>query len=241
MAYDNSALPTGPNLSLKPSTSNNYEMGIKSFLTANTKLNAAVFKVDTKDEIIISANSTYTQYANSAKTKREGLELSIDSNLSNNFELYGAYTYLDAVFNQSYPSNIRKISPTIPAGWISLEGTVNSGNKIPGTYKHQIYGEISWRYPQLGFKTALEARANSKVFINDLNTDAAPGYTIANIRAGFEQNYSNWKLNEFTRIENIFDKDYIGSVRVNDSSQRNFEPSAGRNYLLGFSATYQFK
>ena len=93
----------------------------------------------------------------------------------------------------------------------------------------------------VGFKTALEARGNSKVYINDLNSDSAPGYAIANIRAGFEQNYSNWKLNEFTRIENIFDKDYIGSVRVNDSSQRNFEPSAGRNYLLGFSATYQFK
>ena len=73
------------------------------------------------------------------------------------------------------------------------------------------------------------------------NSDSAPGYAIANIRAGFEQNYANWKLNEYTRIENIFDKDYIGSVRVNDSSQRNFEPSAGRNYLVGISASYQFK
>jgi len=247
MAYNSASLPTGPNLTLKPSTSDNYEVGFKSFLTNNTKLNVAIFKVDTKQEIIISSNSTYTVYGNSAQTKREGLELSIDSTLSNNFGLYGAYTYLDATFTQNYPSSIRKIvaggtpSSSIPSGWQNLDGTVNAGNKIPGTYKHQIYGELSWRYPQLGFKTALEARGNSKVYINDLNSDSAPGYAIANIRAGFEQNYSNWKLNEFTRIENIFDKDYIGSVRVNDSSQRNFEPSAGRNYLLGFSATYQFK
>jgi len=247
MAYNSASLPTGPNLALKPSTSDNYEVGFKSFLTNNTKLNVAIFKVDTKQEIIISSNSTYTVYGNSAQTKREGLELSIDSTLSNNFGLYGAYTYLDATFTQNYTSSIRKIvaggtpPSSIPSGWQNLDGTVNAGNKIPGTYKHQIYGELSWRYPQLGFKTALEARGNSKVYINDLNSDAAPGYAIANIRAGFEQNYSNWKLNEYTRIENIFDKDYIGSVRVNDSSQRNFEPSAGRNYLLGFSATYQFK
>lgn len=241
MAYNSASLPTGPNLTLKPSTSDNYEFGFKSFLTNNTKLNVAIFKVDTKQEIIISSNSTYTVYGNSAQTKREGLELSIDSTLSNNFGLYGAYTYLDATFTQNYTSSIRKIVGTIPSGWQNLDGTVNAGNKIPGTYKHQIYGELSWKYPQLGFKTALEARGNSKVYINDLNSDSAPGYAIANIRAGFEQNYSNWKLNEYTRIENIFDKDYIGSVRVNDSSQRNFEPSAGRNYLLGFSATYQFK
>jgi len=43
------------------------------------------------------------------------------------------------------------------------------------------------------------------------------------------------------RIENIFDRSYIGAVRVNDSNNRNFEPGAGRNYLLGLNASYQFK
>ena len=75
MAYNSSSLPTGPNLTLKPSTSDNYEIGFKSFLTNNIKLNIAIFKVDTKQEIIISSNSTYTVYGNSAQTKREGLEL----------------------------------------------------------------------------------------------------------------------------------------------------------------------
>ena len=52
---------------------------------------------------------------------------------------------------------------------------------------------------------------------------------------------SNWKFSEFLRVENIFDKSYIGSVRVDDSNNRNYEAAAGRNYLLGLNATYQFK
>ena len=226
MAFNSSSSATGPNLGLKPSSSDNYEVGMKSFIGNNTKLNAALFMIDTKQEIIIASNATYSVYGNAAQTQRQGFELSLDSQLHNNFGLYGAYTYLDATFDTSYTSGIG--------------GLVNKGNKIPGTYKQQLYGEMSWRYPDLNFKTALEARVNSKVFINDVNSDAAPGYAIANIRAGFDQAVSNWKFAEYLRIENIFDKSYIGSVRVNDNNNRNFEPSAGRNYLVGVKATYQF-
>ena len=201
---------------------------IKSTNTSGYK--GVSFRTDTKDEIIISSNATYTTYGNATKTKREGIETSLTSELDHNIGLYGAYTYLDAIFDETYTSGIK-------AG---TNGLVNPGNKIPGTYKHQLYGEISWKYPELGFKTALEGRVNSKVYINDVNTDFAPGYAIANIRAGFEQNISNWKVMEYTRIENIFDKSYIGSVRINDNNNRNFEPSPGRNYLVGVSATYHF-
>ena len=226
MAYNSSTSATGPNLNLKPSTSDNYELGIKSYIFDNTKLNLAVFKVKTDNEIIVSSNATYTVYGNSAKTSRQGLEFSAESQLANNVNLYGAYTYLDAKFENQFTSGIG--------------GIVNSGNSIPGTYKQQLYGELSWKYPELNFKTAFEGRSNSRVFMNDINSGYAPGYTIFNIRGGFEQKLSNWRFTEFLRVENILDRAYIGAVRINDNSNRNYEPSAGRNWLLGLSANYQF-
>jgi hypothetical protein len=39
--------------------------------------------------------------------------------------------------------------------------------------------------------------------------------------------------------KNIADKEYIGSVRVNDDNLRFFEPAADRNYLLGFKCKLQ--
>lgn len=224
-AYD-SLSGTGPNLNIKPSTSDNYEVGLKSFITDNTRVNVAIFKTDTDKEIVAISGAPYQVYMNAGKTKRKGVEMSVDSQLDHNFGLYAAYTYLDAKFDDAF-TNANKIS-------------VDSGNYIPGTYRSQLYGEVSWKAPSIGFKTALEGRYNSKVYVDDINSDSAHSYTIFNIRAGFEQKLANWGFSEYLRVENMFDKEYIGSVRVNDTNSRFFEPSAGRNYLLGINANYKF-
>lgn len=227
IAYDNVTRGTGPNLGIKPSTSDNYELGIKTFINDNARLNVAIFRTNTDKEIVVSESGTYATYKNAGKTKRQGLEVSADMQLPNNFGLYGAYTYLDATFDSDFVSASNK--------------TVHSGNFIPGTYRNQLYGEVSWKAPELGFYTALEGRYNSKVYVNDINNDSAPAYTIFNLRAGFQQSMSNWKFSEFLRVENITDKDYIGSVRVNDyTNSRYFEPAPGRNWMLGVNANYRF-
>lgn len=219
-----------PNLSLKPSESKNYELGAKAFLNDNTRLNVTVFRTETENELVVSNVDTFNRaiYTNANQTHRQGLELSVDSQLKNNFSLYGSYTYLDAKFDSAYTN-----TSTIPV-------VIKAGNFIPGTYRDQLYGELAWKAPSVGFSTAFEGRYNSKVYVNDTNTDAAPSYTIFNIRAGFSQDINHWRLSQYVRVENIFDRDYIGSVRVNDSNARYFEPAAGRNYLVGLNAAYRF-
>ena len=216
-----------PNLDLKPSESKNFELGAKAFVGANTQVNLNVFKITTDDEIVARETNLANRsvFANANKTKRTGAELSIDSQFSNSISTYFSYSLLNAKFDSDF------------AG---ASGLVASGKKIPGTYRSQIYGEIAWKYQPLGFSTALEGRHNSKSYVNDTNTDAAPSYTIFNIRAGFEQNLANWRFSEYLRVENMLDKDYIGSVRVNDANLRFFEPAADRNYLVGLSASYKF-
>jgi iron complex outermembrane recepter protein len=233
-AFDNvtGGVASKPNLSLKAAESTNIELGAKAFITDDIRANVTLFKVDTDNEIVTRQTvSGRSSYQNAGKTKRTGIEASIDANLDNNITVFAAYTLLNAKFDDPFVTVINAAGAT---------GTVNSGNRIPGTYKSQVYGEVAWKYPSLGFFSALEGRHNSQVYVNDINTDKAPSYTIFNIRAGFEQNMTNWRFKEFIRLENITDKDYIGSVRVNDGNGLFFEPAAGRNYLLGLSAQYKF-
>jgi iron complex outermembrane receptor protein len=224
-----------PNLTLKPSVSQNYEVGAKAFIAENTQVNLSVFKITTKNEIVVRETNTTNRsvFTNADKTKRSGAELSIDSKFANNISTYLSYTLLNAEFDSNFTS-----TRTTSSGTTSQ--IVLPGNKIPGTYSNQIYAEVAWKYQPLGFSSALEGRYNSKVYVNDTNTDAAPSYKIANIRAGFEQNVGGWNFTEFVRVENIFDKNYIGSVRINDGNSRFFEPAADRNYLLSVGATYKF-
>ena len=232
-----------PNLTLKPSESQNYEAGAKAFIAGNTLINLSVFKINTKNEIVLSETNSANRsvYRNSEKTKRKGAELSVDSKFANNISTFVSYTLLNAEFASSFDSNRTVNTGTFAVPVLETTNTiVNSGNKIPGTYSNQIYAEAAWKYQPLGFSSALEGRYNSKVYVNDANGDFAPSYKIANIRAGFEQNVGGWNFTEFVRVENIFDKDYIGSVRINDGNLRFFEPAAGRNYLLSLGATYKF-
>lgn len=220
--FNSLAVNATPNLSLKPSESENFEIGAKAFVTDNTLANVTLYYVNTDDEIVTSASGGgRTVFTNANKTKRTGVELSVDSSFDNNLSTYFAYTILNAKFDSDFAA-------------------ITAGNRIPGTYRSQVYGEVAWKYPPLGFHTALEGRHNSKVYVNDTNTDTAQSYTIFNLRAGFEQNVANWNFKEYLRVENMFDKDYIGSVRINDGNLRFFETAPDRNYLLGLSAKYKF-
>ena len=217
----------GPNTNLSASTSDNYELGLKTYLNENTRLNLALFRIVTNNEIAVDFGGAYVSYANvPVQTSRNGLEISLDSKLQHNFNTYAAYTYMDARYDGTFRSN-------------SL-GTISSGNTIPGTFKNQLYGELSWMYPSLGFTTAVESVNNSKTYANDTNTAYASGYSIVNIRAGFKQEMSNWRFSEYARVDNLFDRDYISAVRINDSNGEFYEAGAGRNYIVGLSASYRF-
>lgn len=217
---------SGLNFGLQPSTSVNYEAGMKAFVGDNTRLNLALFQVRTDKEIVVdSASFGRSVYANAGKTERSGLELSLDSELGHDFKANLAYTLLDARFKDAYRT--------------SAGTTIGSGNLLPGTPRTTLYGELSWRHPASGFSTALEARYSGRIFIDDINSDAAAAYTVINWKGGFEQHFGELRLKEFLRIENLGDRRYVGGVLVNNATGA-FAPAPGRNYLLGISAGMDF-
>jgi iron complex outermembrane receptor protein len=216
---------SGLNFGLQPSTSTNYEAGIKALVGDTTRINAAIFHVRTDKEIVVDATAFgRSVYDNAGETKRKGLELGVESDLTRDLKASLAYTYLDAFFAERYTNT-------------GNTKTIASGNKLPGAPANTFFGELAWKHPASGFMTALEARYSGKVYVDDLNSAAAKSYTIYNWRAGFEQRLGGVKLAEFLRVENIGDKNYVGGVSVNDANSRFYFPAAERNYLVGISAS----
>src|SRR3972149_7137048 len=97
------ATVNGFNFDLKPAESTNYEVGVKAYLGSSTRVNAAVFKIDTKNEIVVFSNSAgRSVFQNVDSTTRKGFELGVDSNLGNGFTGVLSYTYIDASFDNSF-------------------------------------------------------------------------------------------------------------------------------------------
>jgi iron complex outermembrane receptor protein len=237
--YSNAISGAGPNLSMVPTRSKNYEIGLKTFLTSNTRINLALFKVDTKNEIVVVENYTpQNKYDSIANTERKGIEFSLDSRLPYNFNFYQTYTYIDSEFKNSFENSLTKASGTPLTVFTS---TVSAGNRLAGVYKNTAYTELSWRYPALNFSSAIENIYYSDVHGYDNNTglNKADAFSIVNLRASIKQSYNNWNFSEFVRADNIFDEKYVGNVRVNNSAT--FEPGAPRNYTVGITSSYTFK
>jgi iron complex outermembrane receptor protein len=227
--YSDASSGAGPNLSMVPSKSKNYEIGLKTFVTSNTRINVALFKVDTKNEIVVTQSNATNQnvYGSVANTERKGIEFSLDSRLPYNFNFYQTYTYLDSEFKNSFTNTVG--------------GFVAAGNRLSGVYKNTAYTELSWKYPALNFSSAIENIYFSDVHGYDSNaaSNKADAFSIVNLRASLKQSYNNWNFSEFARAENVFDEKYVGNVRVNNSAT--FEPGAPRNYTVGVTTSYTFK
>ncbi|MGZ8269353.1 MAG: TonB-dependent siderophore receptor, partial [Burkholderiales bacterium] len=117
---------------------------------------------------------------------------------------------------------------------------IAAGNRLPGVPSRSLYGELVWRHAPSGFHAGAELRHNGRVFVDDANSQSAAPYTVANVRFGFEQRSRQWRFSEFLRIDNVTDKQYIGSVIVADANGRFYEPAPGRSWLLGVSAQLTF-
>ncbi|MGV8897985.1 MAG: TonB-dependent receptor family protein [Burkholderiaceae bacterium] len=215
----------GFNFKLKPARSTHLELGAKALLGSDTRINVALFQVRTDDELVVDPAGTgggRTSYKNAGKTLRQGVELSLDTSWRHGFSGRLALTGLYAVYDQSF-------------------NNVPSGNRLPGIPRATLYGELAWKDAPSGLSAAIEAIANSKVYVEDTNNETpAPGYALANLRLGAQQHSGGWRLQQFVRINNLLDRNYIGSVIVGDNSKRFYEPAPGRNWMLGASAQYVF-
>jgi iron complex outermembrane receptor protein len=225
----------GLNFDLQPARSRQWEVGVKAEPVTNWRLNAAFFQARTSDEIVVATNQGgRSTFQNAADTLRRGAELAFSGAWAQaqSWSTYAALTWLDA----TYRSPFTCVSATCPA----TDNQVAAGNRIPGIPKFTAYAEVAWKHRPWGLETALEMRHIGNMAVDDRNSDFAPASTVFNVRLSFAQVRDRWTFREFLRVDNIADRNYVGSVIVNEANGRYFEPAPGRSWLLGANAVYAF-
>lgn len=208
----------GFNDRLQPSASHNYEAGLKMHWGA-AKLKIALFRITSDNEIVVaSSKNGRTGYRNAGSTRRHGMEWSFEDQFAGGLGLYLSWSYLHARFH----------------------GGALDDKRLPGVPRQTFYGELRWHYQPLGFFASLSAQWRDRVYVNDENTDFTESYAVVNGRFGFRQYLGRWELKEFARVDNVFDRHYVGAVIVNAGNNRYFEPAPDRNVLIGISASCAF-
>ncbi|NNH01319.1 TonB-dependent receptor [Acinetobacter sp. ANC 5414] len=231
MAYSKN---DGMNFDLKPANSDNYELGLKSQNQLGN-FTAAIFKSNTQDDIVSAGTENgRATYRNADKTLRQGLELSWNKNLWRDLTAQASYSFIDATFDAFVAEIENPQNPSQPK-----VAAIQSGNYIPGVAKNQAFVALAWQ-PETGFNAGLDVRYIDKLYVDDINSDAAPSYTLTSANVGYVWKNADWKVRTFARVDNLFDEDYVGSVIVNDGNGRFFEPADGVNWSAGLSVTKAF-
>jgi iron complex outermembrane recepter protein len=227
----------GLNLALRPSRSDNLELGIKGRSPAGgpwrNEWSAALFQTSTKSEIVTQTNvGGRSTFQNAGATRRRGLELAWSATLAPAWQFQLAQTWLDARYRDAF-ATCSATPCTVPTQLIA------AGNRIPGIARSVSAAEIGWQPPR-GWRAGAEVRRSSRVYVNDLNSEAAPSFTTMAVHAGYVFDLKGWRLSATARVDNLLDRRYAGSVIVNEGNGRFYEPAPGRSWIVKLGGTYAF-
>ncbi|WP_330970430.1 TonB-dependent receptor, partial [Lysobacter sp. A3-1-A15] len=151
----------------------------------------------------------------------DGIEAGLDGRFGRQWSYVLTANFIRARFEQDFSYRVTRGQTEVR--------TVDAGNRIPGIPSAHGYAELAWRTPSQRFSTAVEARVSDRIPTDDRNTDAAPGHARFSLRAQWRPHGAGGWYG-FARVDNLLDRDYIGSVIVNDGNGRFFEPGPGRSF-----------
>jgi iron complex outermembrane receptor protein len=215
----------GLNNSLRAARSTRRELGVRWQPQRGARIEAALFRDDTENDIVVARSSGgRTSFRNLRETRRQGLEASMRWRPAKAWRGMLSWTVLDARARR----DLRACGqPQCPI--------VSVSNRLPAVPARFGFAELLWQ-PNRDWRLSAEARYADRMFADDTNRVATPGYTVFNFSAARRVDIGQRSMFAFLRVDNIADRRYVGSVIVNEGSGRYFEPAPGRTWMLGLSA-----
>lgn len=229
VAYSGAGTPAF-NTTVNASDSRHYELGAKWAPNAQSRLDFTLFRINTTDEIVVSSSSGgNSTFKNAPGTTRTGWELAGSTLLGPHVRATLSASGIDAKFSQAYTSGASSVA---------------AGNKLPGIPQQFLFSELLWssravetvgKQARLGSRAGVELIQAGKLYANDTNNDSAEGYTTLNLKASHGWAVGTGHLTAYARIDNLTDRQYVGSVIVNQAFKQFYEPAPGRNWTVGLS------
>jgi iron complex outermembrane receptor protein len=214
----------GFNDSLGPQHSFSLEIGGRGAVGDRFTWSLALFDVRVTDALTPYAEAGGRSFfRNAGASRNRGVELGVTWRPTSALALHGAWTHADYRFSDYVAIT--------NAGADTLDF---SGNRLPG---------VPAEFVRLGVRStlggglwlALDHTLSSEMYADDANTLRVDGWGsgVTNLRLGWDGQLGRTRFAPFAAVNNLGDREYIGSVTVNGFNGRVFEPSPGRNYYVG--------
>ena len=208
----------GFNSRLTPQVSNSFEIGLKGYVRDNLFYEFSLYRSKIDNEITsfeLESSPGKTYYRNVGETQKEGIEVSLSTNLGNNIRADFGYTYSQFEFS-NYIKNNQDLN----------------GNRLPGLPQNLLNTDIYYINPK-GYFMVMGFSRYSNIYLNDSNDQEAKPYSVLNFRIGNEFQIYGSRLKIHVGVNNVLNEDYYSNLRVNAWGGRFYEPAPLANLYLG--------
>jgi len=208
------------NVALEPETAKNYEVGARWDLMPALTFSTSVFRLERNN--VKSFNPAIPgTFVQSGQQRTEGVELSLQGDVTRNWQVYGGYAYMNARVAKPFNSNTTATA-------VSL---VTAGNKVGLVPENTL---SFWNKFNLshGFGTALGVIYQGAAYTSFLNTVKLPAFARAD--AAFYYTLPGNKTRVSLNVENIFNKKYWPTV----DGDNNISVGAPANARLTVSTAF---
>lgn len=209
----------GFNPTLEPQKATNYEIGVRGDVAGRLNYSVALYDADVRGELIQFPVPADTNgrvfYQNAGTSRHRGVEVGAQLEMASGLTLTTSWTYSDFRYTR-YLALAGRALPGIPQHWLHflLQG-------------RPAFGRGSW--------VEVEETHSSGYLVSDANNTRTSPWWTTNVRVGWDGTVGSVRLNPFLGFNNVFNRSYVGSVVINASNGRYYEPAPGRNMYVGFS------
>ncbi len=199
---------------LVPQTSENYELGLRHYLTGKTYVHLNGFLIETKKEIFYNPNSWKNENID-GRTRRQGVEAAFFAKLTGNLAFNGSYTYTSA----------------------RIEEGQFKDRDIPGVARHKAALGLTYsplKALRLGLNGIYRGR---QIFISDFDNSFGEmeDYTVVNGRI----EYQHKQFTTYLNVNNIADTRYSEYGAIGGfPAEKGYYPSPGRNIFAGVTLNF---
>jgi iron complex outermembrane receptor protein len=211
----------GINPELQPQRTVTLELGTKGLLPAvGVRWDVALFEARARDELVpfdIPGGGGRRYFRNAGRTLRRGGELGVEAE-AGPLAVQAAYTY----------SRFRYVDYTV--------GTTSyAGRRIPGVPEHALASSVALRRGTATLAATVDIA--SAMDVDDGNSAQAPGRTILGLALSNTVRLAGVSVAPLVALQNLGGVRSVGSVSVNATGGKYFEPAPGRTLLVRLALT----
>lgn len=217
---------------IKPDTTTNYELGVRSqFFDNSLLLNASVYYIDWDDVRIFTEaeNSSIDIISNGGSAESTGIELQSQWLVTSRLSVTGAYSYNKAELTEDAP------------GLVNGEDAFD-GDRLPGTPENQLFLGTNYALPlndgsYVDFDWSMTYQSNVITSVGKRdNGESLSGFALHNVSATWFKD--SWTVALYA--DNVFDKYAETGVRGNVDDIENVEGFDSRYYFHSVVRPRQF-